>query len=298
MPELGGSMQFLTTERLHIAYREYGPPQGAPVFLLHGWPDDVHTWNALAPALADQGYRVLVPSLRGSGDTRFRDSATPRSGQLSALAQDVFDMALALEISRFRVVGHDWGARAAYNAALLAPEKVERCVGISVGWGSNDPHQTLSLAQARNYWYHWYMATERGAVAVRKERRELAHLLWQTWSPGWQFNEADFRTTAHAFDNPDWASVTVHSYRHRWGWAESDPYYSALETELRRNSVITVPTLTLHGALDGANGPATSEHREHLFAAPYRRVLLDGVGHFPQREQPALVAQEVIAWLR
>jgi len=240
---------------------------------------------------------VIVPSLRGYGDTRFLAPDTPRSGQLSALAQDLLDLAAAMGIARFHVVGHDWGARAAYNASLLEPECVKSCVAVSVGWGTNDPTQALSLVQARNYWYHWYMATERGAEALRKDRREFAHLLWRTWSPSWQFTEGDFHDTMHAFDNPDWAAVTIHSYRHRWGLAPSDPYYAAQEERLRHESVIKVPTLVLHGTEDGANAPQTSEHKEHLFSAPYQRTLLSGVGHFPQREAPDAVASAIVEWL-
>jgi len=290
-------VEFVNTERLRIAYRQHGNPSGQPIILLHGWPDDTHTWDQLLPELVSKDYRLIVPYLRGAGETRFLDAHTPRSGQLSALAQDLLDFADALKIERFTVIGHDWGARAAYNASVLAPERIASCIALSVGWGTNDPHQTLSLAQARNYWYHWYMATERGAEAVKKERRELACLLWQTWSPSWQFTQAEFRETAHSFDNPDWPTVTVHSYRHRWGQAESDPRYSVQEATLKHNTIITVPTLLLHGVEDGANGVATSEHREHLFSGPYKRVLIPGAGHFPQREQPATVAAEILAWL-
>jgi len=289
-------MKFVNTERLRIAYREHGNPAGEPLFLLHGWPDDIHTWNAILPALS--AWRVIVPSLRGFGETRFLDAATPRSGQLSALAQDLIDLAAALGIERFSVVGHDWGARAAYNASLLMPECVKKCVAISVGWGTNDPHQALSLVQARNYWYHWYMATGRGAEALRKERREFTHLLWRTWSPSWHFTEGDFHDTMHAFDNPDWAAVTVHSYRHRWGLAPSDPFYAGHEERLLHESVISVPTLVIHGTEDGANSPQTSEHKEHLFSAPYQRVLVGGAGHFPQRERPDEVASAIVSWLR
>ncbi|XLZ71033.1 alpha/beta hydrolase [Massilia sp. SR12] len=291
-------MEFVNTDRLRIAYRQHGNPQGEAVILLHGWPDDMHTWDGVLPDLARAGYRLLVPSLRGFGDTRFLDPATPRSGQLSALAQDVLDFASALGIERFHLVGHDWGARAAYNAALLAPQRVLHCMALSVGWGSNDPQQTISLQQARNYWYQWYMATERGAEALRKERRELAHLLWRTWSPSWHFSEGVFHDTMHAWDNPDWVDITVHSYRHRWGLAFPDPHYALQEERLRRETVISVPTLTLHGSEDGANSPQTSEQREHLFSGPYHRALLAGVGHFPQRENPEGVAAALLAWLQ
>ncbi len=291
-------MEYINTERLRIGYREHGVPDGEPLVLLHGWPDDIHTWDQLVPALASVGYRVIVPFLRGAGETRFLDPHTPRSGQLSALAQDLLDLADALRLPPFTVIGHDWGARAAYNAALLAPQRVRRCIALSVGWGTNDATQALSLEQARNYWYHWYMATERGADAVRKERRELACLLWQTWAPDWQFTQAEFRSTAHSFDNPDWPAVTLHSYRHRWGFVAGDPYYAQQEAALRQNSVIGVPTLLLHGEQDGANGVATSAHKEHLFSGPYTRLVLPGAGHFPQREQPEVVAGHIMNWLR
>lgn len=102
-------MEYVNTDRLRIAFRQHGDLQGEPIILLHGWPDDMHTWDGVLPLLAGSGYRLIVPSLRGFGETRFLDPATPRSGQLSALAQDLLDFATALGIERFNVVGHDWG---------------------------------------------------------------------------------------------------------------------------------------------------------------------------------------------
>lgn len=173
-----------------------------------------------------------------------------------------------------------------------------RCMALSVGWGTNDPGQALSLHQARNYWYHWYMATDRGAEALRKDRREFALLLWRTWSPSWHFGEGVFHDAMHAWDNPDWVDITLHSYRHRWGLALPDPHYALQEERLRHESMISVPTLTLHGTEDGANSPQTSEHKAHLFSGPYHRALLAGVGHFPQRENPGAVADALLAWLQ
>src|SRR5690349_6938947 len=107
----GALMEYVNTDRLRIAFRQHGDLQGEPIFLLHGWPDDLHTWDGVLPTLACAGYRLIMPSLRGFGETRFLDHATPRSGQLAALAQDLLDFASALGIERFNVVGHDWGAR-------------------------------------------------------------------------------------------------------------------------------------------------------------------------------------------
>jgi len=178
------SLQF-DTSALSIACEISGPENGLPVILLHGWPDDARTWDRVLSALHTAGRRTYVPYLRGVGPTRFRDPSTARSGQLSALGQDVIDLADAIGLEHFAVVGHDWGARAAYIASVLAPERVTHCVALSVGWGTNDPGQQLSLKQIQNYWYHWYMALDRGADLLRRERNKFTRYIWTIWNPNW-----------------------------------------------------------------------------------------------------------------
>jgi pimeloyl-ACP methyl ester carboxylesterase len=287
----------VSTPLLEIAYEDEGPRDGPCVILLHGWPDDVRTWDAVAPALQAAGYRTIAPYLRGFGPTLFKDPDTTRSGQLAALAADVLDLADALRIDRFVVVGHDWGARAAYIVACTSPERVIACVAISVGWGTNDPSQTLSLTQTQNYWYHWLMALPRGEALVRQDRRRFTRYIWDIWNPAWSVPDDVFEQTAAAFDNPDWADVTLHSYRVRWGNAEPDPRYASLEARVSADPSIGVPTLTLHGGADPCNDPATSENKEELFFGYYRRVALPGLGHFPQREGPESVLREILPFL-
>jgi pimeloyl-ACP methyl ester carboxylesterase len=292
-------LRTVTTPLLEVACFDLGDPAAPAVLLLHGWPDDARTWSAVAPVLTGAGYRVLAPYLRGYGPTRFRADSTPRSGQLAALGQDVIDLIEALELPAVALVGHDWGARAAAvaTAALQASGRVTHMAMLSVGYGTSDPNQTLSLKQMQNYWYHWLMALPRGLALVRDEREAFARHLWQVWSPNWRCSEAEFAATVASFDNPDWAEVAIHYYRHRWGFAEGDARYAALEARLTPAPQITVPALMLHGADDACNDPATSAGKEGLFEAPYRRVVLDGVGHFPQREAPVAVAREVLALL-
>jgi pimeloyl-ACP methyl ester carboxylesterase len=286
-------MQF-DTQTLSIGCEISGPEHGPPMILLHGWPDDARTWDRVLPTLHAAGYRTYVPYLRGVGPTRFRDQSTIRSGQLSALGQDVIDLADAIGLERFTLVGHDWGARASYIACVLAPARVRYCVAISVGWGTNDPRQSLALNQIQNYWYHWYMAMDRGAELVRNDRMVFTRYIWTIWNPNWRISDAEFEITARSFECPDWAEVVLHSYRVRWGLALSDPSYAAIEAKLGRNPTITVPTLVIHGGADPCNDPATSEGKEALFAAAYERVVLEGVGHFPQREAAPAVAAEIL----
>ena len=265
--------------------------------LLHGWPDDALTWNAVTPTLHAAGWRTYCPYQRGFGPTRFNAPSGRRSGQLSALGADVIAFADSLKLERFAVVGHDWGARAAYIAAALWPERISHAVALSVGWGTNDPEQAISLRQVQNDWYHWYMALPRGKELVENERRAFTRYIWDIWCPHWKLPAADFDATALSFDNPDWVEVVIHSYRHRWGHADGDPAFDSLERRLNPPPSISAPTLVLHGADDPVNGPETSDNKERFFAGRYERKLLPHVGHFPQRENPQRVADEIVAWL-
>lgn len=280
------AITLITTPLLEIACEISGPQSGPALFLLHGWPDDAQTWDRVLPALHAAGWRTYVPYLRGVGATRFRDPATPRNGQLSALAQDLLE-----------VVGHDWGARAAYIASCLAPQRITHCVALSVGWGTNDPNQRLSLQQTRNYWYQWYLALDRGAALIRDERQAFTAEIWHVWNPGWCVPQIEFEATAASFENPDWAEVALHSYRVRWGLAPTSPCYAPLEQRLAVDPQIHVPTLVLHGALDPCNDPSTSADRHVLFTGPYVRQVLDNVGHFPQRQDPTRVSGAILAHL-
>lgn len=292
-----GPMQTIDTPLLRIGYAQWNPQGRRTVVLLHGWPDSPRCWKDVAPALAEDGWRVLAPALRGFSPTRFRDAGTPRTGQLSALGRDLLDFIDALGLERPALVGHDWGARAAANACGLRPGVASHLALLSVGYGTSSPDQPLGLPMARNYWYHWYMATPRGERTVREDRLAFARFMWDTWSPAGWYDEGEFAATAAAFDNDDWPDVTLHSYRHRWGHAAGDPRYLADEAMLHPAPALDVPTLVLHGAADTVNHPDTSAGKEMFFLGRYERKVLAGVGHFPQREASGEVARELRRFL-
>src|SRR5215467_15473695 len=116
------------TPVLNVGYEESGNASGVPVILLHGFPDDVHAYDDVAPPLANAGFRVLVPYLRGYGRTSFRDAQVPRMAEQAAIGQDLIDFADALKLQRFAVAGYDWGGRAAGVAAALHPDRVRAAV--------------------------------------------------------------------------------------------------------------------------------------------------------------------------
>jgi len=290
--------RFVETPLLNVAYEAAGPDDGFPVILAHGWPDDVRTWDAVLPALHEAGFRTYVPWLRGYGPTRFLHDDTFRSGQLVALGQDLVELASALGLGRHALVGHDWGSRAAYTASSLNEPNVAACVALSVGYGTNVPNQKISYRQTQNYWYHWLMATPRGERLIRDDRRAFTRHVWNEWFVAYKPDDAEFERTAVSFDNPDWADITLHSYRSRWGHAAGDLRYAALEARFDPAPNQRVPTLTLHGALDPVNSPQLSEGREGFFIGPYERRLIAGAGHFPQRECEAETAAQIVEWLR
>jgi pimeloyl-ACP methyl ester carboxylesterase len=154
--ESTATTKFARTPTLDIAYEELGPADGAPIVLLHGFPDDVRTWDGVALPLAFAGYRTIAPYLRGFGPTRFRDAATPRSGQQAAMGRDALALMDALGLERATLVGYDWGGRAACIAAALWPERVSALVAINgylIQDIAADAVTPAATAQEHAYWY-------------------------------------------------------------------------------------------------------------------------------------------------
>ncbi len=243
---------------LNVAYYEAGPANGPVAILLHGFPYDIHSYVDVAPMLASQGCRVIVPYLRGYGPTRIRDAATPRSGEQAAMGADLMALMDALRIPRAVFAGYDWGGRAACIGAALWPE---RCAGLVCvnSYLIQDIARAMAPAPAIRevpLWYQYYFQLERGRAGLAANRRDIAKILWKQWSPNWDFDDACFERTAVAFDNPDYVDVVIHSYRHRFGLAESDPQYADIQRRLAALPIVSVPAITLDGAGDGV-APAT-----------------------------------------
>ena len=297
-PQTGPATKFVESPVLRIAYQDNGA--GFPIILLHGFPDDVHAYDDVAPPLVKAGYRVLVPYLRGYGPTRFRDAAAPRMAEQAAIGQDVIDFADVLRLDRFAVAGYDWGGRAAAIAAALNPERVRAAVligGYTIQNTTAPPRPAMPETE-RALWYQWYFNTERGRAGLTANRRSLCRLLWATWSPTWRFSDETYNRTASSFDNPDFVDVVIHSYRHRLGNAAGEPRFLEMEKQLAERPKIRVPTITLHGADDGLGRPPTDSPAERaVFTSLLARRIIAGAGHFMPREKPDAVSQALLELL-
>ncbi|MGJ4955851.1 alpha/beta fold hydrolase [Bradyrhizobium sp. HKCCYLRH2015] len=285
---------------LRIAYFEGGPADGPVVILLHGYPYDIHAYVEVAPRLAAQGCRVVVPYLRGYGPTRFRDASTPRSGQQAAVGADLIALMDALAIPRAVFAGYDWGGRAACVGAALWPERCTGLVSVN-GYLIQDIARALEPAPVTRefaFWYQWYFQTERGRAGLAAHRAEIARLLWQQWSPHWRFDDATFARAAEAFDNPDHVDVVIHSYRHRYGLAEGDPRYQDIEQRLASLPVIAVPTITLDGDADGVIPATDGQAHAAKFSNRIGHRVIPRAGHNLPQEEPAAFAAAVMEVLR
>jgi pimeloyl-ACP methyl ester carboxylesterase len=281
---------------LNIAYYETGPVDGPVAILLHGFPYDIHSYVDVAPMLGRQGCRAIVPYVRGYGPTSFLDAKTPRSGEQAAIGADLIALMDALKISRAVFAGYDWGGRGACIGAALWPE---RCIGlVSVnGYLIQDIARALNparLSQELAYWYQWYFQIERGRAGLAANRREIAKLLWQQWSPNWTFDEETFARTAAAFDNPDFVDVAIHSYRHRYGLAEGDPRYADIQRRLAALPPITVPAITLDGEADGVAFAKDGKAQAAQFTARRAHRVLPRIGHNLPQEDPEAFAAAVM----
>jgi pimeloyl-ACP methyl ester carboxylesterase len=291
-------MKSVFTEILNIAYEEGGPAAGPVVLLLHGWPDAPRGWEKIAARLNADGCRTIAPYLRGTGPTKFLHPHTPRVGAGVALVQDAIDLVDALGITRFAVVGHDWGARAAYSLAALFPERVTTVSALALAFQPHAIFKIPSFEQSRRFWYQWFLCVDGGLAKVDADPEGFARLQWETWSPSGWMDEGEFAKTAESFGNPDWVKITANAYRARWRLGEAwDARYDLLRQKLQKIGTISTPTLMIQGTSDFCDPPSESEGLEAHFTGRYERVLLEGVGHFPHREAPDKVAALILQHL-
>src|SRR5438874_9317911 len=281
---------------LNVGYAEAGKSDGPAVILLHGWPYDIHSFVDVAPRLAQAGYRVIVPYLRGSGTTCFLSSETFRNGQQSVVAVDIIALMDALRIEKAILAGFDWGARTVDIIAAIFPERCKALVSVS-GYliGSQQAGKVPLPPQAElQWWYQYYFATERGRADYEQYRHDFAKLIWQLASPHWDFDNATFERSAASFDNPDHVNIVIHNYRWRLGLAEGEPQYDELENRLAAGPTIAVPTITLEGDANGAPHPEASAYAGKFSGIYAHRIITGGIGHNLPQEAPLAFAQAII----
>ncbi len=267
---------------------EWGPPDGRLVVALHGFPDTAWTWRRVAPLLAERGFRVAAPFLRG-----YAPSGIPADGDYSvrALAADAVALHAALGGSGDSVLlGHDWGAITTNAVAGDPTSPYGRHVSLAVPpFAAMNPSRatlaTWASAMVRQPFHSWYIAVNQVPGLSERHLDRLAARLWRWWSPGYDARD-DLVLLRAAVPDLEHARAAVSYYRAMLG--------RGLEPALAEP---VAPLLYLHGDQDGAMDPRFFPLVERWVPTGSRAALVSGAGHFLQLERPAEVAAEVLAFL-
>lgn len=276
---------------LTFHYLEAG--EGPLALLLHGFPDAAPTWRHLLGPLAAAGYRAVAPWLRGYAPTE-----VPTDGlyQPGAIATDVAALHETLSGDAEAVlIGHDWGAIAAYTAAGSRPEQWRRLVTLAVPPLGNLMEGFLTYDQLHRSWYMFFFQHPLAEAAVALEDLAFIDRLWADWSPGYDAS-ADLPGVKDALRDPANLAAALGYYRAMLGDGLKDPALAGVEAA--GYSPMPVPTLYLHGADDGCMGADLVPDLAGAGHAPgSTSAVLDGCGHFLHLERPDEVNRRILAFL-
>jgi pimeloyl-ACP methyl ester carboxylesterase len=277
---------------LTFAYLAAG--QGPLALCLHGFPDCADGWRPLLASLADAGFRAVAPFMRGYAPTAVPEDGRFQSGVLVADA-NALHAALGGD-DQAVVIGHDWGAFAAYGAPQIASERWAKAVIASVPPASTIAPMLMSYDLLKhNLWYQFVLCNPLADFAVAMNDLEFIERLWSDWSPGFDAAKAIEPVKASLRDSANLTAALAY-YRHTLGGAFSDPELAAEQAASMQAPGL--PTLYLHGADDGCFPAPARDALEAEFPAPGSRVeIIADAGHFLQYEQPERVAELIVTFV-
>lgn len=267
---------------------------GPLALCLHGFPDSAHTWRHLLPALADAGFHAVAPFMRGYAPT----SLAPNGAyQTAALASDANALHTALGgDDNAVIIGHDWGASATYGAAIVAPDRWRRVVGLSVPPGGALGNAFMSnLVQLQRSWYMFFFQHPLADVLVSANNFAFIDMLWEQWSPGYAA-DMDRQHVKNALSDPPHLQAALGYYRATLGAGFRDPALTEMQTEMQSETP-TQPTLYLHGRNDGCIGVEVAQDASTRAPENCTVRIVEDVGHFLQLEQPAIVNELIVNWV-
>ena len=279
---------------LTFGYLQAGQPGQPLAVCLHGFPDSAGTWRQLLPELAGRGYHAVAPFLRGYAPTQ-----VPADGcyQLGALVADVCALHEVLGGgSDAVVVGHDWGAMAAYGAITHAPQRWARAVTLAVPPVASMAAAFFDYRQLRRSFYMFVFQTPFAELALANEDYAFVDGLWRDWSPGYD-STADVAAAKACLREPGSAAAAIGYYRAMFDASGHQPGYAAEQTAATGSHEAGCPVLYLHGATDGALGVELTGQAGQFLPPGSRMEIVPAAGHFLHLERPELVNGLITDWL-
>jgi pimeloyl-ACP methyl ester carboxylesterase len=282
-----------------FSYLEWGNSDSdAPLaLLLHGFPDSAHTWRLLGPALASAGFHVVAPFLRGYAPTSVPADGRYQSGMLAMDAIELERMLRGSGSARPSVlVGHDWGAVAAWPAAVHGgASSFARVVGLAVPPGGAMAGAFMRYEQLRRSWYMFFFQHALAEVVVPMNDLAFIDGLWAEWSPGYDATE-DLALLKPSLRAPENLAAALGYYRATLSGVGVDP--SLNDVQNAASSAPPQPALYLHGRDDGCIGVEIADGADALLRPTGGRAeIVDGAGHFLHLEQPDLVNRLIVDFL-
>lgn len=281
----------MKTDRLDVAYLEEG--EGPLALLIHGFPDNAHTWTHQMTALAEAGYHAVAPFLRGYAPTE-----NPSDGyyDLATLVEDAASIVRALngDAPAF-VVGHDFGAVTVYGLCGAHPDLVKRAVAMAVTHPAIAPRFIGSFDQAkRSFYMFFFQIPYLPEAAVAMNDFAFIEGLWRDWSPGLDATE-HLASVKRTLAEPGVIEAAINYYRTFFDPSRCDPALEATRSAMALP--IATPTMTMFGLDDGCLDPSFSEWADEMFTGEYERVMIEKAGHFLHLEQPDEVNAAILRWL-
>lgn len=289
------TIELLTLEHEGLTFSARAMGTGPLVLMLHGFPDDFHSFDAQMAAIAAKGYRVVAPMMRGYEAS----SCSPRDlYHLIHLASDVFAWMKFLGVKQCHLVGHDWGALTSYVAAALQPKKFASLTTLAI------PHLRRGLqgvagvpAQLVKSSYILLMQFQKASEAiVERDDHAFIETLWRRWSPGWHYSQSDIEQVKSTFRAPGVTHAATQYYR-----CLLQPLSLSTQQSWRLlTSRVTVPTLAITGEQDGCMDSRLYDSlmREQDFENGLEVCKLPHAGHFLHREAPLEVNGLILDWMR
>ena len=285
---------------IELAVAEHGPAGGPVVVLLHGFPELGFSWRHQVDPLAAAGYRVLVPDMRGFGDSDAPDDAEHYAADV--LAADVLGLLDHVGAQRGTVIGHDWGADVAWKTAWLHPERVRAVAGLSVPFAPRAPAPPLGLMRRHlgdDFYMVWFQQPGVAEQALARDvRRTLASS--RLWDAAWAADPGD-EPRRPPFLTEEELDVYVQSFT-RTGFHGGLNYYRNLDRNWERTAhiadrKITVPALFLTGGRDPVRRFMPAAVMDGWVTDLRVNAVIDGAGHWVQQESPDQVNELLLAWL-
>jgi pimeloyl-ACP methyl ester carboxylesterase len=269
-----------------------GPEDGPLALCLHGFPDSARTWRYLLPDLAAAGYRAVAPWLRGYAPTEIPTDASYGTGALIADACGLHE-SLGGD-GRAVLIGHDWGAIAAYGAASYAPERWSRLITAAVPPLGSIGMKLFRYDQLKRSFYMFVFQSPMAEMAVGADDLAFIEGLWRDWSPGYDGAE-DVAGVKAALRDPANLAAAIGYYRAMLGTTPPDPTYDAQTAAAA--TMPPQPTLYLHGDQDGCMAVDLADDSLAFLSPGSRMEIVQGTGHFLHVEKPSEVNRLICDWL-